>query len=224
MESAKKFGKHVSPEKQRLLLAVTLLACAMPVVLGNRLWDQIPEWVLSGLTNQAGKDDSIPRWMVAVGLPALMCLLEGIAHFMLRMYQKQMTLPPRFNRLMGRWSFPVISVLFCGMFILKSAGEPVSLAFAVPCLLGLALLMLGAHLWDCPMDAKVALRFGGLAENRTRWQRVHRVSGCVWMAAGLLILLETMLLGQYGPLLAAAVLAAILVPLIYSKQQSGMCD
>ena len=41
IESARIFGKHVSREKGYLLLAVTLVACALPMVLGVRMWDQI---------------------------------------------------------------------------------------------------------------------------------------------------------------------------------------
>ena len=79
-QGAKIFGKHVSKEKGYVLLAFTLLACAAPMILGVRLWDQIPEIVPSGLIGADGNDDSIPRWMVACGLPGLMCLLNLICH------------------------------------------------------------------------------------------------------------------------------------------------
>ena len=39
MEGARLFGKHVSRTKGRLLLAVTLACCALPVLLGRRLWE-----------------------------------------------------------------------------------------------------------------------------------------------------------------------------------------
>ena len=44
IRGAEMFGKHVSPEKQRALLIVTLAACALPMILGGcgtrfrRLW------------------------------------------------------------------------------------------------------------------------------------------------------------------------------------------
>ena len=102
-EGARLFGKHVSNEKGRVLLAATLLACAAPMLLGARMWSLIPEIVESGLIGVDGKDDSIPRWMVAFGLPALMCTLNLIAHGQLLYNQKKMTLPSTHVRLMGRW-------------------------------------------------------------------------------------------------------------------------
>ena len=41
MESARIFGKHVSREKAVVLYAVTLAACAMPMVMGLRLWSRL---------------------------------------------------------------------------------------------------------------------------------------------------------------------------------------
>lgn len=52
VESARIFGKHVSREKAYLLLVVTLVACALPMVMGVRMWDQIPEIVPSGCRRQ----------------------------------------------------------------------------------------------------------------------------------------------------------------------------
>ena len=73
IRGAEIFGKHISGEKQRALLIVTLIACALPVILGLRLWDQIPEIVETGLIGPGGKDDSLPRWAL------VFALLPGIA-------------------------------------------------------------------------------------------------------------------------------------------------
>ena len=82
IQGAKFFGKHVSREKGRALLIISLIACALPMILGAKYWNQIPLIVESGLVGTDGKDDSIPRWMVAFGLPALMMLLNFLCHFL----------------------------------------------------------------------------------------------------------------------------------------------
>jgi adenosylcobinamide-GDP ribazoletransferase len=66
IRGAEIFGKHLSPEKQRALLIVTLTACALPMILGVRMWDRIPEIVETGLIGPGGQDDSLPRWAVAL--------------------------------------------------------------------------------------------------------------------------------------------------------------
>ena len=192
MEGARLFGKHVSETKGRLLLAVTLVCCALPVGLGLRLWEEIPEIVETGLIGMDGRDDSLPRAAVVFALPGLMCVLDLLAHYQLMANQKRMTVPKAHVRLVGRWGFPIISVLFCGGMILQSAGRAWDLPFVAPCVLGLLLLLLGSHMWDCPRDSRVSLGFALAGRPGADWDAVHRLTGGVWLAAGLAAIAGTM--------------------------------
>ena len=215
MESARMFGKHVTKEKALLLFVVTMIACAMPMQLGVRLWDKIPEIVETGLIGMDGKDDSLPRAAVVFLVPGLMCLLNLICHGQLWFNQKRMTLPNTPVRLVGRWGFPVISVLFCSGLMLESAGGGLSLLFLTPCVLGLALLMLGGHMWDCPRDAKIALRFSFTEGNEQAWREVHRFAGWLWSVGGLLVLEATMLTDGTNMMVPLLGLVLLVVPVIY---------
>lgn len=221
-QGASLFGKHVSEEKGRVLLIATLLACAAPMILGARMWSRIPEIVPSGLIGANGEDDSIPRWMVALGLPALMCLLDFLAHFQLRSHQKRMTVPPAYVRLVGRWGFPIISVLFCSGMIRQSVGaEPLPVGFLAPCVLGLLLLLLGSHMFDCPKTSRIALRFSFTENNDKNWLAVHRCAGWCWLAAGLLVIVATMLTETASPVMAALVLVAMAAPIVYGYTRAS---
>jgi hypothetical protein len=79
-DASKFFGKHISKEKTIYLLIVTLIACAMPMLVGLRLWDRIPEIVETGLIGTNGQDDSMPRGVLVYGIPGLMCVLNLICH------------------------------------------------------------------------------------------------------------------------------------------------
>jgi hypothetical protein len=216
MESARIFGKHVSKEKAYVLLVVTLLACAAPMLLGAKLWTRLPEIVTTGLIGADGKDDSLPRAAVAFGLPGLMCVLDLIAHVQLMLYQKRMTVPPAHIRLLGRWGFPIISVLFCSGMILESAGfeQALPLTFLSPCVLGLALMMLGAHMWDCPRESRVALRLS-CCRGDEAWRAVHRFAGWLWLAAGLLVIVGTMLTVGSSAAAAVVILLVLVAPAAY---------
>lgn len=218
IQGARMFGKHVSPEKAKVLLVVTMIACLLPVVMGVQMWKQIPEVVETGLIGPGGKDDSLPRWGVVFLLPGLMALLNLITHVQLMVNQKRMTIPSPAVRLLGRWSFPVISVLFCSRVILGSAGigEAFALPFLTPCILGLALLVLGAHMWDCPREAKVALRFAG-CDNELSWRAVHRFAGWLWMVVGLLLIAQAMVTHGSTPATAVVILLTMVLPVVYGR-------
>lgn len=163
LESIRLFGRHVSREKGAVLLAVTLAVCALPMLLGLRQWDSIPEMVSTGLIGPDGRDDSLPRAAVVFVLPGLMCLLNLITHVRLLVSQRRMTLPKPYIRLMGRWGFPVLSLFFCGGVILYSAGGGFSPTFLALCALGLGLMVLGSHLWERRFVRVLLLAAGFLA-------------------------------------------------------------
>lgn len=217
MEGARLFGKHVSKTKGRLLLAVTLAACALPVILGIRLWEEIPEVVETGLIGMDGEDDSLPRAAVVFALPGLMCLLNLLAHYQLLVNQRRMTVPKPYVRLVGRWGFPIISVLFCGGMMLQSAGREWSLSFAASCVLGLLLLLLGSHMWDCPRDAKISLQFALAGKGGADWDAAHHFTGGVWLTAGLLAIAGTMAGAAWSAVLCGA--AALLIPGVRIRRQ-----
>lgn len=222
IQGAKYFGKHVSEEKGKALLITSLIACALPMILGARLWDQIPVMVESGLIGTDGKDDSIPRWMVAFGLPGLMMLLDFLCHMQLRIHQKKMVVPAAHYRLVGRWGFPIISVLFCTGMILQSTGSAaLPLHVVTPCILGLVLLLLGSHMWDCPSNAMIALRLPACTENDVVWKQVHLFAAKVWLVAGLVIIAATMILDNSLMVTLVIVIVAVAAPLLYANSRGN---
>lgn len=222
IQGAKIFGKHVSEEKGRILLIMTLLACAAPILGGLRLWNQIPEIYETGLIGANGEDDSLPRWAIVYAIPALMCLLNFLCHNQLRMSQKKMVLPKAHFRLVGRWGFPIISVLFAGGLIREAAGLAVmELSFLTPCVLGLLLMMLGGHVYDCREDSVLSLNFAFLRGNSALHKELHRFAGLLWMGAGLAAIALAMATGTASLISAVLILAALAAPWLYGRSRAG---
>ena len=216
-QAARLFGRHVSREKAFILFAVTMIACALPSSTGVRLWESIPEIVETGITRMDGRDDSMPRALVVFGIPGLMCLLNLIVHIQLYLNQQRMTLPKTFVRLFGRWGFPVLSTGLANLFIYRAANQPLPPPFAASCGIGLALLLLGGHMMDCPQTSTVALHFSFLEADCRVWAAVHRLAACLWMAAGLGVLIFASVTGRASAFFAAAVPAAFAAPVLYGK-------
>ena len=195
-EASRYFGKHVTSAKAAVSLCFALLTAASPMLVGLRLWAQIPEIVETGLTTVGGEDDSLPRAVLVFGLPGLMCVLTLICHGQLWLHQKTERLPPAPIRITGRWSIPVISVLLCSFWHRRAAGLQAELSFFLPCLLALLLILLGAHFFDCPRDSQIAFRFPSILHWETPWRETHRLAGVCWMLAGLQLLVFYFVLGM----------------------------
>ena len=195
-EASRYFGKYVTPAKALIILIFSLLTCAVPMLLGLRLWEQIPKVVETGLIGPGGADDSLPRAVLVFGIPGLMCVLNLICHGQLWLHQKAGKLPPTSIRLLGRWSIPVISVLLCSFWICHAAGEATDLIFFLPCILAVLLLLLGSHFFDCTREARIAFHFKRIEHWETSWRLTHRLAGVCWMLAGLQLLVFYFLFGN----------------------------
>lgn len=201
-EAGRLFGKQVSNEKALLLFIVTLLTCAMPMLVGRRLWDAIPEIVETGLIGAEGKDDSMPRSVLVYGIPGLMCVLNTICHGQLWLHQKAEKLPPASSRLIGRWGFPVLSAFFASGCAFQAAGEKMGAFFITVTALALILLMCGGRFFD--RTESFSLREG-------------RIIGVCWMAAGLLLMFFVMNSGTVPAYSAIVIVPLLFLPFICAK-------
>ncbi|MGN0981790.1 MAG: SdpI family protein [Candidatus Limivicinus sp.] len=211
--ASRHFGHHVSKEKAAVLFAAALLFCACPILIGLRLYGQIPEIVETGLIGVDGRDDSLPRWALVFAIPGLMCVFTIICHVQLILNQRLLRVPSTPIRILGRWTIPVISLFFCSWAISSGAGETLSRRFYLSCVLASLLTLLGSHLYDCGKDKKLALRLKFTEASDRAWKGTHRLVGLCWMLAGLLIPVSLMLAGKMLPLPLCAVLGLIVLPL-----------
>lgn len=212
------FGKHVSKEKAIVLLIVTSIACALPLLTGLRLWDSIPEMISSGRTLPNGKEDAIPRWALVYVMPGFFLLLNLITHIQLAYHQKKMIVPPSHIRLMGRWGFSVLSVLFCSGMVFKSVGQDMfQSTVVIPAAMGLLLAIAGSHMFDCQFNSKISLGFLADLKDEQSWKKVHRFAGYCWMAAGIVIIAMAMAADGMLPVCAGVFAAALIAQAIYSR-------
>ncbi len=207
------FGKHVSPDKALLTLIASLLACAVPMLLGLRLWSQIPEIVETGLIGPGGEDDSLPRAVLVFGIPGLMCVLNLICHVQLWLHQKAQRVPPTPIRLLGRWTIPVLSVLLSGFWIMRAAHADVSFFFYLPCILAFLLILSGAHFFDCSRGSRMAFHLKHIEYKDQAWRKTHQTAGFFWMLAGLQLLIVWFGMGTMSPYSALITGMMLLLPL-----------
>ena len=212
-QASRLFGQHVSGAKALALCLAALLTSAAPMLLGLRLWADIPPLVQTGFVSTEGVDDSMPRAVLVFGVPGLFCVLTLICHAQLWLHQQAQKLPPMSVRMLGRWTMAAFSVLLAAFWLQRAAGKSAGAAFFVPCLLALLLLLLGAHFFDCPRDKKLAFHLKCIEYKEKAWQKTHRLAGLCWMLAGLLLLFLYYGTGRIPVLSAVPLLLLLLAPL-----------
>ncbi len=105
---------------------------------------------------------------------------------------------------------------------MQSSGGDLTLPFVTPCVLGLLLMMLGGHMWDCPRDARIALRFSSIEHSDAAWKAVHLFASRVWMTAGLLVIAGVMMTSTSTVFTAVLIVAALLAPMAYAARRGAV--
>lgn len=205
-------GKHVSHEKALLLAVVTVLLCLTPTLTGLRLWNQMPESIVTGITGASGKDDSIPRRVMVFGIPCLFALMDLICHGQLFLSQKAQRLPPVPVRLLGRWGIPVTALLLGNWGENRAAGQALNLSSLLLLLLTIILLLTGSAMFDAKQGSSLTLPFRFAQQSDRAHTLTHRLTGCGLMAAGLMIAGTFTVSAGLPPLAGAAVLLLLAAP------------
>ena len=129
----------------------------------------------------------------------------------------------------------VIALLVMGIVMMFSASYAWAIAegkegsyYAVSQMknagLGLVLMLLGSHMFDCTEDAKLALRFSFTVNNPPLWKEVHRFAGWLWMLAGLVVAAGAMVTSETTFFSALLALVVLVVPMIYGRSRAGQAN
>jgi hypothetical protein len=159
----------------------------------------------------------MPRAVLVFGVPGLMAVLNFVCHAQLWLHQKTERLPPMSIRLIGRWGVPIAATLLCPFWLLRAAGQAVSVRWYLPCLLALLLLLVGAHFLDLKRGAREGIRLRCILYKEDAWRRTHTLAGISWMLAGLLLLALVYGLEALPLWSAPALLILLLAPLPMAK-------
>ena len=114
------------------------------------------------------------------------------------------------------WVIPVMSILTSGLTLGTAMGWPMHIETAIPMLVGVLFLIAGNYLPKTKQSYTMGIRLPWTLASEENWNRTHRLSGFLWVAAGALFILFSLLRLWNGWLLGILLFALIFVPVGYS--------
>lgn len=200
--------------KRKTAILSTVL-CLAPILLGLAMYDRLPEMVPTHFNMHGVPDGWSSKPMAVFGLPLLMAALNLLCHWgMGRVQPGEHKVAPNILVNMVGWIVGIISVIVVPMCLFMAVGVDVPIAFVMNILLAVVFLMVGNYLPKCKMNAYIGIKLPWTYSSDENWRRTHRLGGFVWVAAGLLLLVNLALGSEL--LLMVLIFAAILIPGIYS--------
>lgn len=210
--------------KKRIFSILYWFLAVCPLLLSavfyRSLPDQVPvHWDAAGAVN-----DYASRPMAAFGYPTILLLLTVYVNF--RIYSD----PKRQNieqspvmKFMGRWMIVLLSNVMQIMILLSAfqAVKSINLIFII---IGILFVGIGNYLPKCKFNYTVGIRLPWTLSSEGNWHKTHRLAGFVWVAGGILMLVNAFLSNRWLSLTVIALM--VLIPCIYSyllflKSSSG---
>lgn len=182
---------------------------------GLVLYSRLPERVPTHFDFSGTPDGWSSRPFAVFGLPCLLAALNVFLYACLNRDPKRANMSSALKTV-SQWSLPVLSVLCYGLTLTAALGYPSRIEIVVPLLTGILLLVIGNYLPKTKQSYTMGIRLPWTLQSEENWNRTHRLSGFLWVAAGAAFILLSLLRLWNIWLLGALLLALIFVPIGYS--------
>lgn len=200
-------------ETKRMILTTAI--CLLPILAGLALYSRLPEQVPTHFDFNGNPDGWSSRAFAVFGIPGLMAAINPFLHICLEKDPKRANMSAALKHI-SLWVIPVLSVLTSGLTLGAAMGWPVHVETAIPVLVGGLFLLVGNYLPKTKQSYTMGIRLPWTLDSEENWNRTHRLSGFLWVAAGAAFILLSLLRLWNIWLLGALLLALIFVPIGYS--------
>lgn len=202
-------------KRNRSYLIITTLITILPMLIGIALWNRLPDQVPIHF-NDAGEADNWSGKVGAIfGIFSFIAACHLLCAFVTAADPRKKAISDKVYRLI-LWICPVCS-LFAAVMIYGSAlNYSINASLICHLFLGILFIAIGNYLPKCRQNYTIGIKLPWTLADADTWNATHRIAGPIWMAAGLLMILMTIAGAVHSLLLLAVILAATLIPCIYS--------
>lgn len=186
----------------------------IPMLVGIILWGRLPENIATHFSSTGEVNGWSPKAFAVFGIPAfiLVCHLICVA--------ATLADPRRYgiNRTMLKiifWVCPVVS-LMCGMGIYGYilGVQMLRLGNLSNVVMGIFFIIIGNYMPKCRRNYTLGIKTPWTLSSEENWNRTHRLSGWLFILAGVLTLISVLI--QMPMLMLVSLLSAALLPAVYS--------
>ncbi|MFI4958541.1 MAG: SdpI family protein [Lysobacterales bacterium] len=197
-------------------LFVSTVFFLIAVIAAVCLYSQMPALVPLQWDRLSHVSRTVPRFWGASS-PALMILVLGVLTHLL-----PLILPRSFQTVLCAHVYGIVMLVGQGVtlaaglaVLLVDAGYPLPAQTITMLAVGVLLMVLGNYMGKLRKSFFVGIRIPWTLASDVVWERTHRLGGWLFMLAGLVMVIGA-LIGAPTWLVPAAIVAAALIPCVYS--------
>ena len=197
--------------KFKIILGTVL--CLVPILFGLSVWDELPGQmpIHFGINGEADGFASKP--FAVIGIPVIMAGFNLIMHLASRLEKRRENYSKKLESL-TYFIVPAICNIIFPIVLFKAMGKDVKIEVIIPVFVCIMLIFIGNYLPKCKQNSTMGIKIPWTLSSEENWNRSHHMSGYLWMGAGIIGLIASLLGASAVCLPIFAVI--IIIPTVYS--------
>ena len=194
-------------------IILTSIITLLPMLVGVLLWNKLPDTVATHFGSNGEANGWSSKAFAVFGLPAFL--------FVVHIFCVAVTLNDPKKRNIGKmmltmifWIVPVCSIIANGSAFAYALGIQVDFNLVVGGMLGILFLVLGNYMSKNQQNYTVGIRLPWTLNSEENWNKTHRLASKLWVAAGIVFLLNIFL--RSDVILIGALVLTVVIPAVYS--------
>ncbi len=175
-------------KKNLKTLIITTIVTLLPILAGLILWDKLPDKIATHFNAQGVADGFSSKAFAVFGLPVFLAVLHWVCAIGTSADPKQKNHSDKMLTIV-LWICPAISLLVSSISYTYSMEIPVDIALVMILLFGVMFIIVGNYLPKCKQNYTIGIKISWTLNDEENWNYTHRISGKLWVAGGVIILL-----------------------------------
>lgn len=205
--------KMLEKMKKIRLLLITSLVCMLPSVYGLLKWNELPDKLPTHWNAEGVVDGWSSKGFAVFGLPLMLVGFNIICFIALSVDPKGQNQGKKIKAL-AMWLFPAISIFASTASLNGGLGIEGNMSYYAMLFMGILFVFVGNYLPKCKQNYTVGIKVPWTLDSEVNWNKTHRFAGFLWMIAGIVMIIAT-LLECYIVVIPCAIVAGI-IPMVYS--------
>ncbi|MBP1559498.1 MAG: SdpI family protein [Oscillospiraceae bacterium] len=197
------------------IIILTSIITLIPLFLGLALWNKLPDTIATHFDLSGTADGWSSKPFAVFFLPLFLLAVHLICTIATSADPRRQNISDKLFALV-LWICPVISVLMCCSVYLIALGFDLNMSLIAQLLVGVVFIIIGNYLPKCRQNYTMGIKLPWTLADEDNWNKTHRLAGWLWMVAGLLFLVFTLMDRMSEWFLLGVILVAVLVPTAYS--------
>lgn len=200
---------------KKMLFILGNLINSLNIILAIYFFDVLPEQMITHVSFNNVPDGYMAKTHFLIFYPVFFILIFSLSFFitMKDPRNKNQEKKPLYFLFIA---VPILGVLAFIALIRLNLGQPTDIGLIISIAVGLLFIILGNYLPKIKPNYTFGIKLPWTLANDEVWQRTHRLSGYLWILAGIIIIISYVIMPNAYAFLAILLIPLLIAPTIYA--------